>query len=269
MNIMKNNHKYKIAVLTDLKTSSSTVLKNTVSLAKMIGATIELLHIKKPTEVVERESQLSAIREINKKHIATEQKLQRVINPFAEAYQLKMSYKLAYGNVKNEIESYINEQKPDIIVLGKRQSNAFKFIGDNLIQFLLEKHKGVILIAGKKGLEPEKMLSLGLFNQKQLPKNLAFANDLINHIQKPLKSFQVVKNSTQKKNNELVSEHKVIEYVFEKTDNVMDNLSNYISKNNINLLCVDRSEPNKQTKVDSNLQEVFKKLNVSVLVNGI
>jgi nucleotide-binding universal stress UspA family protein len=265
---MKNNHKYKIAVLTDLKKSSSTVLKSTISLAKMIDASIELLHIKKPTDVVERESQLSAIRDINKKHLATELKLQKLINPLTETYQIDMSYKLAYGNVKNEIESYINEQKPDIIVLGKRQSNTFNFIGDNLIQFILEKHKGEILIAGNKGLEPEKMLSLGLLNQNQVPKNLAFANDLINHTQQPLKSFQVVKYSKQKKENELASEHKVIEYVFEKSDSVINNLSNYVSKNNINLLCVDRTTSNKATQIDSNIQEVLKKINVSVLLSG-
>lgn len=51
---------YKILVLTDLKDSPSTLLNNAVNLAKKVDGEIDLFSVQKFTDVVERESQLSA-----------------------------------------------------------------------------------------------------------------------------------------------------------------------------------------------------------------
>ncbi len=72
---MKKN-KYKILVLADMKKSTSTVLKSAVSLAKMINGDIQMFYVRKPTDIVAKENQLSAMRTINKEYQKTEKKIQ-------------------------------------------------------------------------------------------------------------------------------------------------------------------------------------------------
>ena len=48
---MKNTSK--ILVLSDLKDSKLSVIRNAVSLAKLIDGNIHVFHVKKPTEIVE------------------------------------------------------------------------------------------------------------------------------------------------------------------------------------------------------------------------
>ena len=44
----------------------------------------------------------------------------------------------SFGNIKDEIRTYIKDTKPDIIVLGQRDSKPLKFIGDSITHFLLK-----------------------------------------------------------------------------------------------------------------------------------
>ena len=269
---MKNN-KYKILVLSDLKNSTSMVLKSTVSLAKMINGEIEFFHVKKPTEIVERESQLSAFRTINGEHYNIDKKIQNLINPISKDYGINIKYKFAFGHIKNEINNHIEAYKPDIIVLGKRQSKPLNFIGDNMASFVLKKHEGVIMIAAdENALEPNEEISLGFLNNKEDAFNMEFSDALMLHTQKPLKSFKIVNKSNTLKQDQTPTDKKTVEYVFEQGDNTIATLSNYLSKNNINLLCVDRANENAENKdnlVKSDIKEVISKLNVSLLLTGV
>ena len=64
----KNIHK--IAVFLDLKESEINTLKSTLNLAKMINGEVEFFHVKKPTEMIKEESQLSAMKTINDKYFS-------------------------------------------------------------------------------------------------------------------------------------------------------------------------------------------------------
>jgi len=259
--------KYKILVLSDLKKSTNTILKSTVSLAKMIDGDIEFFHVKKPTEIIERESQLSAMRSLNKEHNTTDKKIQKLIKAISKDYEMQINYKFSFGHVKNEIEKCIDSYKPDIIVLGKRQSKSFSFIGDNMVNFVLNKHKGVIMVAAEENaLEPNKEISIGVLNGIEQLLNLEFADELMGHTQKPLKSFKIVNNSKTLKEPQEPADKNTIEYVFEQGDNAIKNLSNYLSKNNINLFCVDRGS--KTNLIKSDLKDVINNLNVSLLLTG-
>ncbi|TGV01745.1 universal stress protein [Flavivirga rizhaonensis] len=270
---MKNNtNKYKILVLSDLKKSTNATLKSTVSLAKMINGSIEFFHVKKPSDVVEKESQLSAMRTINKGHFAIEKEIQDLITPISKDYGVNINYSFTYGNVKDEMRKYIKLNKPDIIVLGKRKSKPLNFMY-GITNFILKEHDGVIMLADNDNvLEPNKDISLGLLNGVEESFNLEFIEDLINQTQKPLKSFKIGKSDsdTSTKTNKHINK-KVIEYVFEASDNTTDNLSNYVSKNNINLLCVNREKKstvkNENTSA-SDIKTFIGKLNVSFLVTG-
>ncbi|WP_372752855.1 universal stress protein [Mariniflexile sp.] len=264
--------KYKILVLSDLKKSTQTILKSTVSLAKMIQGDIEFFHIKKPTDVVEKENQLSAIRTINSEYRKTEKKIQNIITPISNEFGINIPYSFTFGNIKDEILSYINEHKPDIIVLGKKKSKAFNIIGDNVTDFILKNHEGVIMIAANEnGLEPDKELALGVLNNIEEAFNLEFSNSLLAHSQKPLKCFKIINKSNDlKETNGNGTDTDTIEFVFEQSDNAMSSLSNYLVKSKVNLLCLNRGveKAKKVPSVNSDVKDVISKLKVSLLLAG-
>ena len=260
--------KYKILVLSDLKESTSTTLKSTINLATMINGEIDLFYVKKPTEIIENDNQLSAVRSINEKHAHIERTIQDIVEPISKAHDIKVDYSFSFGNVKNEIENYIKASKPDIVVLGKRKSKVFNFAGDSITHFVLNRYNGVVVIASDSmALEVNEGLSLGILNSTGETINVDFAKDLLSHSQEPLKSFRIVKNSTEFSEGETGGNRAMIEYVFEKRNNAVRNLSKYLTKSNINLLCIDRnkSSDSNSNLMQSDIKEVINKLNVSLM----
>lgn len=268
---MKKN-KYKIVVLSDLKDSTGITLKSTVSLAKMINGDIEFFHVKSPRDIVERDNQLSAFRNYNQKHLATEKKIKSIISPIADLYNIDISYNFSFGNVKNEIGKYLKEAQPDIIVLGKRKPKMLKFIGDSITPFILKNHDGVVMIASDtNALEPNKELSLGVLNGVDQTSDIAFADDLMSHTQMPLKAFKIIKKSNESEGTTSINNKNLVEYVFEEGDNAISNLSKYLSVSNTNLLFVDRfngKKPKRKRMLDLDIETVLDSLNVSLLLGS-
>jgi hypothetical protein len=268
---MKKN-KYKIVVFSDLKGSMNNTLKSTIGLANIINGEIELFHVKKPSEVVKTESQLSAIRTINRESITIDKKIKSIINSFSKDFGVNISYSFTIGNLKNEIGSYISEQKPDIIVLQRKKTKLLDFLGDNITQFVHERHPGAIFVVDdNKVLEPDKELSLALLDDGEGTPNIEFMDNLLKHTQKPLKSFRIVKNPSDIKTSKEFRGKKTIEFVFEERDDSIKNLSNYLIINNINLLCVGRTKNNPTKKSDnssinSNINAIVGNLQVPLLL---
>lgn len=262
---MRNN-KYKILVLSDLKKSPSTILKNASSLAKIIDGDITFFHVKKPSDVVERESQLSAMRTINQEQIITGKKIQEALDPISKDYDVNINSTFAFGNVKNEIEEHIKATNPDVIVLGKRKAKGLRFLGDNITDFVLKIHKGPVMIASNKnGLSPDEELHLGLFNDNEESFDLEFTEDLIAQTKRPLKSFNIITNTNVTEEKEVSVNTKTVDFVFEKNDNTIKNLSNYLLKNDINLLCVNRQK-DKSNVLKSEIKDVIDNVNVSLFI---
>ena len=266
---MKTN-KYKILVLSDLKESTDSTLKNAVSLSKMIHADIDFFHVKKLTDIIDRESQLSAMRTINKEHIEIGKKIKNILDPISKAYDLKLKSSFAFGNVKNEISDYLDVSKPDVVVLGKKKSKSITFIGDNITDHILNTYKGTVMIASKEnGLEPENQLSIGMLSNNKSFSNLNFVGDLLHQTSEPVRSFSFGEKSDKTKDDEKMPNHKVIDYVFEKNDNSFKTVSNYLVKNKVNLLCVDRDENNgTSTTSKSEIKDVVRKTKVSIFLTN-
>jgi hypothetical protein len=262
---MKKN-KYKILVLSDLKKSANPILKSTVSLAKIIDGDIEFFHVKKPIDVVNKENQLSAIRTINSEYTTSDKTIKKLLKPISEEYSLKLNYKVAIGNLKDEISKRIDTYNPDVIVLGKRKQKLLG-LGDKTTQFVLENYTGAIMIASNENvLEPNDNLSLGVLNANTKALNTEFIERLIKHSKTPLKSFQIGKGTVgaEKSDSKGI---KTIEYVFEQGSNAIQNISNYLSKSKVNLLCLDRNNKNDSLNpLKPELYDVINKLNVSLLV---
>tara|TARA_R110002074_G_scaffold203460_4_gene371512 strand:+ start:1689 stop:2495 length:807 start_codon:yes stop_codon:yes gene_type:complete len=261
----KNN--YKIVVLSDLKDDVKSILKSAITLSKMIDGEIKFFHVRSASDVVEKENQLSAMRSINSEFKTIDKKIQQLLAPISKEYDVAINAKFSIGNVKNEIDKYIKEIQPDIIVLGKKKSTSFSFIGDNLTDFILKTHRGVIMISYENTtLEPNKEIALGLLNYEMPLSNLDFSDALIKNSKKPLKSFKIAKGAGLSKDLALSAKEKIVEYVFEKNDNSIKNLSNYVSKNNINLFCINRSGQNYKNKAD--VKDLIGKINASLLISA-
>lgn len=163
---MKN--KYKILVLSDLKDNTNLILQNAVKLSKAIDAKIQFFHVKRLVDVVATDSQLSAMRSINSEYVATDNKISEVITPICETQNVKIQKSFAFGNVKNEIENMLNTYQPDVVVLGNRKRNMLGFIGDNITDFVIKKHKGAVMNASKfEGFDFDKELSLDFLKNEK------------------------------------------------------------------------------------------------------
>ncbi len=267
-----NKRKYKIVVLSDLNKSSSTTLRSTIGLAKIIHGEIEVFHVKKPSDIVESDNQLSAMRTINSKHTKVDKELQGLTTPISKEFGMDIKYSFAFGNVKNEISAYIEKNRPDIVVLGKRKSKPLNLMGDSITEFVLNVYHGAIMIASDKGrLVPNKEIALGTLNSSETSFNLEFAEDLLEHTQKPLKSFSIVKKSRSTPQVSKSTDHRTIEYVFEHNDGAIKNLSNYLLKNNINVLSIDRTQKDQnhtQHFMMPDINSIIGKLDVTLLVSG-
>lgn len=267
------NKRYKILVLSDLNSATGNILKSAISLAKIIHGEIEILYIGKPTEIVGNDNQLSAMRTINTEHTVTDGKFKELITPISETYGMDIKYKFIIGNVKNEIDNYIKEYRPDILVLGMRKQRPLNLIGDSITAFVLNTFDGAILISSDKhGLEPGERLSIGVLNGLEQSFKMEFAEELMAHVRKPIKSFKFTKNSEVSKNENVSSQDKeIIEYVFEYNDSSINSLSKYLSKSNIDLLFLNRESKdsgNEKNLMMLDIKTIINKVNVSLLVYG-
>ncbi|CAM1358932.1 conserved hypothetical protein [Tenacibaculum sediminilitoris] len=262
-------NKYKILVLSDLKDTTNSTLKSAVSIAQMTNADINFFHVKKPADVVKKESQLSAMRTLNKEYNSINRKIQNLITPISKEHGIAIDYKFSFGNVKNEIDQHIKETQPDIIILGKKKTSLLNIIGDNLTSFILKNNDSTIFFAdSNNSLEPNKPIALGLLNNEKDSLEKSIVKNFLNNISKPIVSFNIAKKNNTINGIDNSSSSTSINYVFDQNDNTIKNLSSYLLKNNIHILHINRSkDDNSLTKSDIN--KAINTLKTSLLITSI
>ncbi len=261
--------KKKILVLSELKKDLDSTIKSAASLAKIMNADVDFFYVKKPTEIVKKESQLSAIRSINREQIETEKQLQNLLDPYKIKYNMKINPKFSFGNVKNEIEKYINKVNPDIIVLGKRKTGPFGLSGNKVTKFVLNSFSGPVLIAPTNNVvEPQDDISIGVLNKMSDSNSETILDELINLSKNSPKTFKIVNKAEEVPSEKNAPQN---EYVFEKNDNSINVLSNYLEKSRVNLLYVDRvSQKNRQSQESSlPVKSIIDKINVPLLFGDV
>ncbi len=260
---MKNSTN--ILVLSELKSTTQKVLESGVVLAKTIGGSIDFFGVKDAASVVEQDNQLSAMRTINQDYITTEKTIKSLTENISVKHGITITYSLALGNVKHEINDYIDKTKPDIIVLEKRKSNALNLVGNTITQFLLKQFKSSILFVDTNNtITKDNDLVLGFLNTSQTLPSSNILKCLANRAKTPIKSFSMGKaplaaNASTKNN------FKTIDYVFEQNDDAINSISGYVTKNNINLLCINDSLSELKPQ-NSLTQQFINKFNTSVLI---
>ncbi len=268
---METTNKYKVLVLSDLSEESTQVLKSASRIAKEIDGEIEIFHVRKGTKVVENESHLSAVRSLKDNFVLVEKKLKDISASVSENMQVKVSHFFSFGNIKNEIVDHIEKSKPDIVVLGKRISNAPNFFGDNILTLILKNFQGVIMVANNINvLENQCKLSLGLFNSSSTQSGVPFLNSILSNTNTPIRSFAVLRKNEEPVTKSDIKNDNLVSYVFEKNDNTLQTMSNYMDKNKVNLLLVYRkstSEDSKDMSI-SEFNELANTINIPVLLSN-
>jgi nucleotide-binding universal stress UspA family protein len=269
---MENNSKYKVLVLSDLTDASVNVLKSAARIAEIIKGEIEIFHVRKPTKVVENESHLSAVRAIKDHYVLVDKKLKTVVASISESTRVKVNHFFAFGNIKNEIEAHIKKTQPDIVVLGKKMSNTPNFLGDNIFAFILKKFRGVVMVANNENvLESQTKLSLGLFNSTNLESDIPTINKIISNAEGPIRSFAVANTNEEPTAKGGTRKDSIVSYIFEKNDQTLNAMSNYMDRNKVNLLLVDRksifSSSSENVSI-SELSELTATINIPLLLSN-
>ena len=194
--------------------------------------------------------------------------MKKIVAAAAENHGVNINYSYTFGNIQNEIEDYIQMQKPDVIVLGKGKSSLFNARNKKMIHFILKKFNGQILISDENNpLEPSSDFSFGTLINTSNTSNQKFTELLIQDSKQPHTSFRI--NDAERIDQKIAisTEEKSIEYVFEKGDNAIKNIVKYVSKSNINLLNLRRDKNNLKSS-SKNLNELINSLNCSLIVTN-
>lgn len=144
-----NRNKRKILILSDLNETSKEVIQYAITIAKEFNGALELLCVKKPSNIVKEDNPLSAVRNLNNEFIKTEQKAKQIIRSITKNDFFSVKNTILFGNVRNEINIYIKDSNPDLIILGKRQKRFFNFNSDNLTEFVKNKYTNKVCISNK------------------------------------------------------------------------------------------------------------------------
>lgn len=249
--------KCKILVLSDIDSSTEKIIKSGVNLAKIVDGEINFFCVKKAIDMVEKESQLSAMRTINEKFLEVDNKIKKIIKEQFKNKDVKIDYKISFGNLKSEISKQIEETNPDIIVLGKSKAKVLSFIGDNIINHVLKEYSGTVMIVSDNNLlEASSDISLGLLDNVNAFSN-KFAETIVSYSDKSLISFCINDDKLDSKNINNSSK-KIVEFVFEKGDNVIKHISNYLSKSKVKLLFVHREK--------KDIKKIIKNLDCSLIL---
>lgn len=257
--------KIKILILSDINTSTEKIVQNGLNLAKILDGEIDFFCVKKPTDIVKKESQLSVMRTINEKFLEADNQIKKLITEINNDNSISIHHQVSFGNLKDEIGNRIKETKPDLIILGNKNSKILSFLGDNILELVLKEHEGTVMIASDKiTLEASSELSLGLLNDANLISTNNYQNSIVSYAKKPLISFQVNsdKVTLQDKNSKPKN---IIQFVFENGDNALASMSKYMSKNNVQLLFVNR-EINKTKEVKYKFDNLANELNCSIML---
>lgn len=201
-----NTSKHKIVVLSDLKDSTTTLLKTAISLAKKTNASIHFFHVKKPTEIINTDNQLSAKRAINSKFTQTNKEISELVSEFSKKYKIDITSSFTFGNVKNEIDTFLENTNPNIIVIGKRRNKGIVTLGDKISKHVLKKKgKTIIIATSENDLNPENEISLGVYNELEQQHKNDFINEIIENASKPLKKFNIIDSTEKSSNNQVTN----------------------------------------------------------------
>jgi hypothetical protein len=262
---MKKNN---IVALINLDNPEPNLIQNSINVARSMNAELTFFYVKRGAEVVQNENHISAIQTLTDSHMETDGKMRELLASYQQFTDVELRSQIAIGNVKTQIEKHLQKTGPDLVILGKRSKKVLPWDGDRLSQFVVKKFQGMVLIAATdEVLELNEQLSVGMLSNLQTDASKGFITDLLKTTTQPLKSFRIA-NRTSDDHPSNPNPIKSVEYVFDSGDNAVKNLSTYVLRNKVNLLCADRDQFTQRSRkaAATNMNEIIHELPSSLLL---
>lgn len=256
----------KISVIADITANLENVVANATELAKAVGGIVEVFYVKAPTDIVKGDNQLSAMRTLHRDSRVTESKLRSVVQQFSSPNGPKVTYKIAYGNTKNTIKSYLNQEQPHTVVLGKSKSRFPGIPASGLANFVMNACEANVLVTGEDHkLHTFEDISLGVYGKTMEDTTSGVLADLHKKTSKPVRLFSVRKEQEALSNEENRVQD-AVSYVFTEGSNVMDGLVSYVKRTNTQLFCIPRKSSKESYMQSDRTRQIVQKLDVPVLI---
>ena len=268
---------YNYLVLTDFSEASYSALKYSISLAKLIKGNIHVCHIANPSNIVQNDNQVAAIRDITTETKKIEKKIGAIVEMIMAEGINAIPY-CSIGNIIYEFEELVSQLKPDVVILGKKAENPR--LSGKITSYLINEYLGSLLIVKEDDVfqnstkisvacnnntfdlyDPKLIFSLN--NQTKLPLrflNIKQKNDSFEKITVPQtwreSSFEVDQNIQ-----------------LEQHTTIVDSLVQDIANNDTELLCIGRGKSRNYlqrmfSSRRSTLLDVVSKIHTPILVMG-
>ena len=226
---------FRFLVVFDQSKAAHVGLQNAINLAKPINGAIDILCINQLSNIEKTENQVAFLRELKEMHQRIKLEMQKLVNLISDTEELTIIYSYTYGNLIEEVQKHIQMTEPDMVVIGRQKRGFLNSFNIRKLNQLRVNYDGLILLSGEKNnLSNTKKLKLGFLDEKEINNSFNLIQELIRKT-KPILSVFTIFN---KKNVKKESKPKKVIYEFEENDVVDSNITNYIHKNRIDLLCV-------------------------------
>jgi len=272
----KKNEGYDLLVLMDFSESSYISLKYAISLAKITQGNIHVCHIGNPEKIVKHDKQPAALRAIESKTKKVENKLGSIIE-IITTEGIQATCHQVVGNIINELESVLDEVKPDLIVVGKKKEKS-KFSG-KLSNYLLNNYPGSLLITGMDGvfkIDTTISLACNKTTLRQYPPNLV--NKIDRNTTSSLKLINIKVSAESNGEIDLPKSWKSfytsnlnIQLIYKESSTVIKGLENHISEKKVELLCIGKGQHRNFlqqlfSRKATMISEIINKINIPVLI---
>ncbi len=271
--------KHRFQVLMDFSEASYAALKYTISLAKLLNGEIHVLYVANPTEVVDSDNPLVAMIEIDLDTAKNERKLKSIIE-IITAEGIDATYRYCFGNIIGQFKEQVECTKPNLVIVGKKMGKS-KFSG-KLTSYLMSSYDGSLLIVGEESeFQTDTKISLGCNGNTLNLSNPEMIFSLNKYTKTPITLVEV-KNTIDSNHQNILPEgwkslyekDSNIQFECQNDSNVVNGLVNYVSSNNISLLCIGRGKrksflqrlfSNKSTTA----LKIVNRINIPILVLGV
>ncbi len=261
------NQPFQILTLMDFSKASYAALKSAVNLAKITNGTIEILHVGAAKDIAEQENQMAAMRSIYENKLSLKKKLSNLTQLIQKEENVPAHFTLSIGNIKNEVNDAIQTFEPDVVVLGKRKKKVVNFLGDGVTKHLLGSFKGGILLAGEENtLETHNQMSLGVLESLDVSNFGQLAKVLEGNAGDTIKRFKIRNEGNQPQLSEKELGKKVTTFEFEPTQGGSEKLADYITKSQVQLLCVQPNNFRERAETKTFFEGTALNVNVPILV---
>ena len=252
------NQSYRILVLVDDSKASVTALRNAVNLSDTLGGTVSAFHVIPARELAEQENQLATLRFIQRKYRKVSSKIKDMVASVAEKEHTRIPIKIHYGNIKNQIASYVADTNPDILVVGNKKNKKIGFLGDGITQFVIDTCKCNILVStASHQFHSYTDVSLGIYGDSLEQEGFEVIHHIHEKSDKPARFFSIGNT----KDSKSTSTQDKVSYVFTEGANALEGLSNYVKRSNTQLFCISAKE--------SPVKQIVKQLDIPVFIlNG-